>query len=144
MTNSTLNYYQNNAKQIIEHYENVNMSKLHDKLKMAFSISSKLLEIGCGSGRDASALHKSGYEIFITDASDSMLSEAIKNHPEFKEKSLNLKLPDPIQFQDESFGGIYAIAVLMHLNEAEINQSFNEFNRVLRSKGRLFFSICIE
>ena len=56
MKNSTLNYYEKNSREITEKYENLDMKDLQQKLIEVFSKEDKLLELGCGSGRDAAFL----------------------------------------------------------------------------------------
>jgi SAM-dependent methyltransferase len=50
-------------------------------------------------------------------------------------------LPAPLPFDDKSFDGAYAIALLMHLPEESIDPSLLKFARVIRPGGRFLFSI---
>jgi ubiquinone/menaquinone biosynthesis C-methylase UbiE len=144
MKNSTLNYYEKNSREITEKYENLDMKNLQQKLIEVFSKEDKLLELGCGSGRDAAFLTSNGYDVLVSDGSQSMLSEAIKLHPELNKKQCNIKLPGKIPFPKETFSGVYAIAVLMHFEIKDIELVLKEISRILMKNGKFFFSVYIK
>ena len=47
----------------------------------AFTLGSRILDIGCGSGRDLQALLDAGYDAIGIDATQEMLREAKANYP---------------------------------------------------------------
>ncbi|MHA1207593.1 MAG: class I SAM-dependent methyltransferase [Candidatus Hodarchaeales archaeon] len=143
MENSTLKYYEKNSREITEKYENLDMKNLHQKLTEVFSKKDNLLELGCGSGRDAAYLISHGYDVIISDGSQTMLNEAIKLHPELKRNACVIQLPNKFSYPKESFSGVYAIAVLMHLEIHEIGVVLEEISRILTSDGKFFFSVYI-
>ena len=51
--NKTQNYYSTNASLLSPRYESANVSELQSKLLNNFKNKHKILELGCGSGRDA-------------------------------------------------------------------------------------------
>jgi ubiquinone/menaquinone biosynthesis C-methylase UbiE len=139
--NTTLNYYNLNAKEVTQKYEDINVNKLHQKLLELLPSKGKILELGCGSGRDAAFLLTHGYDIHITDGSQRMLDHALQLHSELKGRESFLQLPGRFPFKDNSFSGVYAIAVLMHFEIAEIKDILTEISRVLTQPGYFFFSI---
>jgi len=144
MTNTTLEYYQKQALKIAENYEKVDMSSLQRRLQKSFPKGGKLLELGCGSGRDATFLHSNGFDIYVSDASENMLNNAISIHPELKKNYYKLVLPDIFPFNDNFFDGVYAIAVLMHLKTEDIILTLQEIHRVLKPTSHFFFSVPLE
>ena len=80
----TLSYYENNAKHLSQRYESANVDNIHALLLNTFPSKSYLLEIGCGSGRDASFMHQKGYDILAIDGSVEMIAEAKRCHPELE------------------------------------------------------------
>ena len=66
MDQSTLKYYSDNSAQVAERYESV-VSDLSDHFAAAFSKGGRILDIGCGSGRDLAVLHKLGFECYGVD-----------------------------------------------------------------------------
>ncbi len=85
----------------------------------------KILEIGCGEGRDAHYLLKEGYDVLATDISSTAIDYCKKKHPNNEDcfKVLNC-LTDNLQVK---FDFIYAIAVVHMLVQDEDRQSFYEF-----------------
>ena len=53
MDRSTIHYYNKNADKLAELYETADMSEIHALLVRFLSEKGRILEIGCGSGRDA-------------------------------------------------------------------------------------------
>ena len=59
----TMSYYRHNAAEVASRYEAVN-SPVASFFQLAFAPSSRVLDIGCGSGRDLAALLKAGHDAF--------------------------------------------------------------------------------
>ncbi len=55
---NTLNYYDTYSINLSSRYEKADVSEVQKLLLKTFKENSKLLEIGCGSGRDASFMVK--------------------------------------------------------------------------------------
>jgi SAM-dependent methyltransferase len=141
MDRRTLSYYDGNATEAAKRYESADASRIHGNLLGAFTPGSRLLELGCGSGRDAAFLLSRGYEVVAVDASSGMIAEAVRLHPELKGRLTCHGLPDPLPFNDGSFDGTFAVALLMHLSREDIAPSLREVARVIRPGGRFLFSI---
>ena len=56
MDRSTIDYYNKNAEKLAELHETADMSEMHALLGRFLSEKARILEIGCGSGRDAAFL----------------------------------------------------------------------------------------
>ena len=99
----------------------------------------KVLEIGCGNGRDSLYFTKKGLEVVGIDISAKAIALAKKNKEKVLKnkillKSLHFKKADAekLPFPDEYFGGIYSIAVLHSTN---LRKSIREIFRVLKKGG---------
>ncbi len=136
----TLNYYTNNASELIQRYESAKMDAIHTLLLKTFPSNSFLLEIGCGSGRDAAFLHGHGYDVLATDGSEEMVAEAKCCHPELAEHLEIVQIPEGLYFEAERFDGVYSIAALMHLEEDAIGKIAS----ILKPGGKFFFSVSVE
>lgn len=78
----------------------------------AFSISpdSKLLEIGCGEGRDAHPLLLQGFDLLATDVSPEAIGFCRRAFPDF---ATHFQVVDCVAGElDRNFDFIYAVAVL--------------------------------
>jgi SAM-dependent methyltransferase len=140
--NKTLDYYEKQALALQTRYESADMDEVQKFCADFFVSGARILEFGCGSGRDAAFLLSRGCNIISTDGSKAMLNEAEKHHPELKGRLRQLVLPDDIAgFETDSFDGILAIAVLMHLRAPEIILSLQHFHRLLNESGRAVISV---
>jgi SAM-dependent methyltransferase len=142
MGERTLDYYESGAAELASRYESADLREAHDRIARLLTPGSRLLELGCGSGRDAAALLARGYDVTAVDASAAMLREAVRLHPELAGRLRRLALPAPLPFADASFGGVYAMAFLMHLREPAVVAVLGEAARVLEPAGTLIFSVC--
>jgi SAM-dependent methyltransferase len=97
----------------------------------------KVLEIGCGGGRDARDLIKRGYSYTGTDISAGLLKEARKNVPgqTFHQQSVY-----DLNF-DEKFDGFWASAVLLHIPKKRINDALKSIKSVVKKEGIGYISI---
>ena len=145
MNNSTLKYYQQNAKALATRYEAADVAQMQTMLTACFAEYSTLLEIGCGSGRDAAFMLSHGYEVTAVDGSREMIESAMKHHPELADRLLEVRLPAGLNsaFTPDSYDGIFSIATLMHLPEDDIWATLTAIATMLRPNGRFFFSVSI-
>lgn len=91
------------------------------------SKSAKLLEIGCGEGRDAEYLLEQGFDLLATDISAAAISYCQKRKPGFADK---FQVLDCIrQRLDAKFDFIYAVAVIHMLVLDEDRIGFYQFVR---------------
>jgi cyclopropane fatty-acyl-phospholipid synthase-like methyltransferase len=142
--NPTLSYYEENASKLSKRYESADVSNIHQTLLKTFPTNSKLLDIGCGSGRDASFMLKQGYSLTAIDGSQKMVDEAKKIHPALEPHLFTMQLPHGLDFEPNSFNGVYSIATLMHLRQEEIYKTIQNIHTLLKPKGRFLFSVSIE
>jgi len=142
--NKTLSYYENNAKQLSQRYESANVDNIHTLLLNTFPSKTQLLEIGCGSGRDASFMYQHGYDVFAIDGSKEMISEAKRCHPELEDSLEVMRIPTEFYFEPSSFDGIYSIATLMHLDKDTIDDTIEKVATILKVGGKFLFSVSIQ
>lgn len=87
----------------------------------------KLLEIGCGEGRDACPLLKQGYDLLATDVSSQAIAFCRKRMPEY---AGNFQILDCVtQRLRGTFDFIYAVAVVHMLVPDADRDAFYEFIR---------------
>ena len=139
---STINYYEQNSSNLSSRYENADVSEIHKLLLQTFDKNSELLEIGCGSGRDASFMSKNDFNITAIDGSINMIKEAKNIHPELFKKLFHKTLPNDLEF-DKKFDGIYSIATLMHLSKNDLKITISKIYNLLNQNGKFLMSVSL-
>lgn len=142
----TLKYYESHAPILTKRYESADLTPTHQLLKKNFYCkykTPKILEIGCGSGRDAYFILNNGFDIKAIDGSKSMIENALKIHPKLANRLFVKTLPSKLDFS-EKFDGIYSIATLMHFSEEELETIFKDIYSLLFQNGKFIFSIPIK
>lgn len=140
--NKTINFYNRAYKSLIQNYESADISNTQTLLIKTFNKKNKLLEIGCGSGRDTSFMTKKGFDVIGIDGSKNMIDEAKKIHPELSNKLFHKTLPNDLQF-DIKFDGIYSIATLMHLSKGDLEKTILKIYDLLNSSAKFLMSISL-
>lgn len=98
----------------------------------------RILDAGCGPGRDAMTLGEEGYEAVGIDITPEMVELAKASEPklEFLQKDMR-----KTGFKEEEFDGIWANASVIHFSKEEVADVLKEFSRVLKPSGILFVSV---
>jgi cyclopropane fatty-acyl-phospholipid synthase-like methyltransferase len=104
----------------------------------------KLLELGCGQGRDTIFFVSNDLDVHALDSSII----AVENlHKKLREKSISIDLKhfdarQGIPFSNNFFDAIYAHMFFnMRFTDEELKFLFIESNRVLKNNGILYFSV---
>ena len=95
----------------------------------------RILDLGCGSGRDTLAFRRLGFEVVPVDGSEGMCRIASENTGSEVRRLDFLDL----DYVDE-FDGVWACASLLHLRPEEIPEVMGLVRRALRIKGVFFLS----
>lgn len=141
MTDTTLAYYTHHWKDLVRRYESADVRDLHALLADSFPPGARLLELGCGSGRDAAFMLAQGFDVVASDAVQEMIDAAAACHPALAGRLCRICLPRDLTQNLGPFDGIYAVATFMHLARPAIRYVFSGIRRILVPGGRLFFSV---
>ncbi|GGQ66777.1 class I SAM-dependent methyltransferase [Couchioplanes azureus] len=109
----------------------------HSMAVLAPAPGERVLDAGCGTGRNLAAMLAAGARPSGVDFSPGMLAVARRRHPGVPliEADLEGRLP----FGDGEFDAVYCALLAEHL--AEPGRAMAEFARVLRPGGRLVLSV---
>ncbi|HLD10703.1 MAG TPA: L-histidine N(alpha)-methyltransferase [Candidatus Nanoarchaeia archaeon] len=120
-------YKKYNEHKLLQFQLNEFISKLPKK--------ARVLDAGCGTGRDAKYLQEEGLEVLAVDVSEEMLKEA-------KEKNLKTKQLDLTKEKtEEKFQGIWCMALISELSNEEAQKVINNFQEMLDDRGILYLSM---
>jgi len=134
-TDSTLKYYQSNAETFIENTVNVDVSDLYRPFLENMPSTGKILDAGCGSGRDTKFFLEKGYSVVAFDNSPNM----VRNAAELTGQEVLLLSFEEIEFK-EMFDGIWACASVLHVPENNISTVLSKFTAALKDDGILYTS----
>lgn len=132
----TLEYYDRNAAEFINSTVGVDMSAMYDPFLRQIPNHGRILDVGCGSGRDSLAFIQLGYDVVSIDGSGTMV-EATSN---LTGRPAVLMRFDEIDF-DSEFDGIWACASLLHVPRLHFSGVLQTLERALRPGGILFVSV---
>ena len=115
MADSTIRYYNENARAYFDSTVALDMGKLYGPFLKHLRPGSKVLDAGCGSGRDSLFFKNQGFQVTAFDASKEM----VKLASELLDQKVLL-----MSFEDlsltEQYDGIWACASLLHVkNKAQ-------------------------
>jgi ubiquinone/menaquinone biosynthesis C-methylase UbiE len=114
------------------------LNKEYDIFKQLMGEGKNIIEIGCGTGRDAENLIKRGFDYIGIDASEEMLKIAHQQVP-----GATFEVGDfyKLNFSDEIFDGFWAAATFLHVPKSEIDVVITEVKRILKSHAKGFISV---
>ncbi|MBO4679708.1 MAG: class I SAM-dependent methyltransferase [Lachnospiraceae bacterium] len=126
MNDKNIEYYNENAESFYNNTVNADMSFWRDKFEAYVVDGGRILDAGCGSGRDSRAFRQHGFSIVAFDASREMCRMASEL---LGEEVWQMRF-DEIAF-DEEFDGIWACASLLHVAEDELPGVLKRLHKAL-------------
>ena len=108
---------------------------------LAFTPGARVLEVGCGSGRDAACLLASDYDAYGIEPVDALRNAAMAVHPELAGRIGEGGLPRSGDAFGGEIDGILCSTFLMHLPDTDLLDSALTIRRPLKPGGRLLLSI---
>jgi SAM-dependent methyltransferase len=142
----TLNFYDMQAGECAALY-NSSPSPYVEMISAFLEKSEKILDVGCGSGRDLRAFLDAGFDAYGIEPSAGMRETAKRSFSLGEERLISGGLP--LQFEEknsswlkeEHFGLVLCSAVLQHIEERELFESLFSLNRAVKDGGHLFLAV---
>lgn len=150
----TIDYYDKNASSICARYESSRPRALQEFILQALRgysarhdiARSRILEIGCGSGRETTFLFEQGYEVFGVDASPAMIACARSHHPECAGRLFQAAFPFEQTPEHAKtglqlpFNAVLLLATAMLIPDNELEIILNQIRAMLVPSGILIIS----
>ncbi len=110
-----MDYYDQHADSFIDTTLTVDMRPIYRRFLPLVANAGRILDAGCGSGRDAANFQRLGYQVAAFDASRSMAEHASR----LLGQSVQQATFQTIGYE-QPFDGIWCCASLLHLPEREL------------------------
>lgn len=136
MCDATIDYYNVHASDFCTDTVQVNMSRLYAPFLEALSSSkARILDCGCGAGRDTRFFLEQGYVVDAIDASEALCKRA-SIYTGITVQQRYFQELDVINLYD----GIWACASLLHVPAAELPMVLEKLRNALKPDGVLYMS----
>ena len=133
--NSTLRYYDDHAEEFCVSTFSLDLGDLYIPFLERLPNKGRILDAGCGSGRDAFAFSKLGFEVEAFDASPKIVRIAQRK------TGLPIRVDTFETFQPEAqFDGIWACASLLHLAKDQLAPCLKQLAQFLNPTGVIYAS----
>ena len=132
---NTLDYYNKNSEEYFNSTLNVDMTNTYKEFLKLVPEGGKILDLGCGSGRDSMNFMKLGYEVTAVDGA----KELAKRASVLLGKEVIASTFEELELK-EKFHGIWACASLLHIKREDLKTVLNNLYNNLDDNGVFYMS----
>ncbi len=100
--------------------------------------NAKVLDAGCGCGRDTHYLIEEGFDVIGIDIAEELLKQAQERTKNCKFKKMDFL---NLEFSEESFDGVWCMAGISSIPKDKIPDSIKQFHKILKKDGILYIDI---
>ena len=131
------------GNQLMEEFGNIDIYLFDQLLKGRFSHCKKVLDVGCGYGRNLVYFLKNDFEVFGVDQNAEAIDEvkrlSTELNPHNQTENFQVALVEDLPFDDQSFDLVICSAVLHFANDQQhFEKMVKSMRRVLKPGGYLF------
>ena len=131
----TLGYYEREAISFAQGTQGVDFKENQEKFLRLLFPGGKILDFGCGAGRDTKYFLERGYQVEATDGSPEM----VKIASAFAGIPVRLLLFQELK-EESVYDGIWACSSILHLPRRELWQVMEKMRRALKPGGVIYTS----
>lgn len=133
--NETISYYDQNADAFIAGTQNADMTAQYRFFLKHLPAGCKILDLGCGSGRDSGYFSALGFDVAAVDGSVELCKRVEANYG-IRARCIRF---EELSFADE-FDGIWACASLLHAKKRDMPGILSKVSAALKPGGILYAS----
>lgn len=131
----TIDYYNNFADEFAQATLHVDMDSLYQPFLVELPNTARILDVGCGSGRDTLAFKNKGYKVDAIDYSEELVKKATLL------TGIQVKLQSFYEVNEfEVYDGIWACASLLHCERDRLAEVIGQLITALKPNGVLYMS----
>lgn len=135
MNNTTIEYFNEKAEKCFLDAFTITERTNQDHFLSFLKPGARILDFGCGSGRDTAYFREKGFDVTPADGSEGMCRFA----SEYLKTPVRLLEFNELD-EEEVYDGIYASASIMHLEYEKLVEVFPKMIRALKSNGIIYVS----
>ena len=132
---STLDYYNSKAKEFVSGTVDVVFTEIQDIFLDYIPKGGKILDFGCGSGRDTKYFLSKGYDVDATDGSDELCKIA-SEYTGIQVKQMLFEELDKVEVYD----GIWACASILHVEKRKLPDIMKKIAIATKTGGVVYVS----
>ena len=139
----TAAYYAQHAQEYFERTDDLDLGAVYEPFERRLRAGSRILDLGCGSGRDARHFAAQGHAVVALDPCRELLTLADRHTPgDIRDRILFVvgAAPD-LGFGDGQFDAVWACGSLLHLLRHMMLPALRECRRVLHYGGVLYVGV---
>ncbi len=123
------------------HGEENPRSAMSRRFEAAFAPGARVLDVGCGKGRDLVALLDMGFDAYGVEPHDAMRAQAISRDARVRGRVAAASLPALGLPFGGGFDGVVCSAVLMHVAPEALPEALAALSGVLAARGRVLMAV---
>ncbi len=132
---TTLNYYESHAEEFFDSTRFVDFHETQEHFLEKLPASGKILDFGCGAGRDTKCFMERGFNVDAVDGSEK-LCELASEYTGIKVRRMLFQELDAIEVYD----GIWACSSILHLSKTELKDVLRKMRNALKKDGIIYTS----
>ncbi len=134
----TIKSYNQTVEEYSKNVEGLHPAKEAEKFLSYLGKKKLILDMGCGSGRDAKIFAEKCMDVIGVDFSEKMIAAAGERAEKAQFYVMDIR---KLGFEDNHFDGIWANAVFLHLPKKDVLKGLQEAYRVLKEGGIIYLSV---
>ena len=132
---STLDYYNSKAKDFVTDTVAVAFTEMQDTFLEYIPKGGRILDFGCGSGRDTKYFISKGYDVDATDGSEELCKIA-SEYTGIKIKQMLFEELDEVELYD----GVWACASILHVEKKQLPEILKKIATATKKGGVVYTS----
>ena len=131
----TIDYYNKHAEEFTASTVEIDMESLYPPFLAELPEGARILDVGCGSGRDTRAFKNKGYQVDAIDYSEELIKKATEL------TGIQVKYQSFYELSEVAvYDGIWACASLLHCQRHRLAEVLQRLLRALKPGGVIYMS----
>lgn len=130
--------YQSTADEFARNVQDLVPTESIEKFAKLLPAQGKIVDIGCGPGRDAKVFSEKGFSVLGVDYSQNMLDLAKANAPLADFQLMDI---ETAAFSEASFDGVWACCSLLHIQKKNLPAVLEHIHTALKQNGHFYLAL---